>query len=174
MDAFELIIAVAILVLVAVFIANGYKRKKTGESSKYVLDERQQKALDRGAHWSMNAMIGALLVVSVLYSTSDGGYALSPAFVTETIGCVGLAIYLVNGIWCDAYFGIKGAQTSTLVIWVLLGIVYLINGIGSILIEGSTDEFESVFFLPCGVLFTLIAIVALVRNRLDNREAQEQ
>jgi hypothetical protein len=171
-DLGSAILAVISVVAVVVLMVSMTRYLQVDLKTKY--DERQLAILGKGCKYSANAMIGCLVVSTVLNELGVLSQV-GATFIMLAIAAIGITVYSAYGIWRGALFGIGGLSVTTLVLWFTIGIVDGVAGAMSVaddLAAGVPLCIESSCCVVLGAMFLVLGLLALVRRGLDRRESR--
>ena len=166
---------IGVLSGVAIGLLILYIRKKMGLCGiKGEYDERQLRS--RGNAYKK----GFLTTILLGFLTVLAGPSLENYISMSNLGMIslviGLTVFAVDAILHDALLGFDAQQTRIIVIWLLLGLTNIIGGI-RIITDGSFNWAEkengNVLNLFLGVAMTIIAVVFLVKNKIENKTEED-
>ncbi len=155
-----------------VIVALLLKFTKTDKSNKCKYDERQQLVRGKGYQWGFFSMM-AISVLSIVLEMGEMALPVEDSVVHFVSIIVGVGVYAGYCIMKDSYFALNENKKTVLIIFGVVGIINLSNGIVRIMdgsmMENGVVNYNCINFL-CGILFVAIFILLLIKGMLDKRE----
>ncbi len=165
---------VGFTLVLAVFLILYLVRRKSNEKPQY--DERQLTARNQAYKYAFFALLFYSIVCAVLDALEIKWATLTTVMFIGVIGSV--MLFAVICILKDAYEGFNQRRNSSIVV---LGIVAVINLLVFVFNLFDGTEFftngmlnENIMNLCIGVLFSAVAVVQLIKNRINKKAAEDE
>ncbi len=147
---------------------------QTNDSMKQNYDERQELLRGRGAKYGFYTMM-MLNCILFMLEAAEVYLPMSAGFSLLFSAMIGVGVYAVYCIWKDAYFALNQKAGTLTVIFLLIGTLNLIMGIGAFL-EGAAFQNNQLTYrsmsLFCGILMLVVCGALLLKRICKDREEE--
>ncbi len=153
------------ILIVAVILKFTKKDKKI--KAKY--DERQNQNRGKGYQYGFFTMM-FLNVAAIMIELGEIPFPVKSSVVYFFNIIVGVAVYAIYCIFHDSYFSLNENKKRMMILFVIIGAINLVPGIGHI-VDGTIMENGMVSYnLLCGALFIAIFIALIIKSVVEKRE----
>lgn len=142
-------------------------RQQYTDENRY--DERQKLVIGKAALLALSVCITGDLLGGLLlpYLPVDGG------FLMAAVGIVGATVFALSAIHANAYFGISEHWKKRTGLFIVLGILYLINGMKNFGDHAGKLSFSDIN-LPISIAFFIIGFYSLYTHLRMKQESEEK